>query len=361
VGGHSTRSQTRSISPAPEKNRGSTRRWSRPSLSQYGSVIFLVGLVVLFSLLRSNFATTSNTLTILDQSSVLAIMAGGLTICLVLNEFDLSIGYAATLSGVLATHWLASGDISLWPSILIALVAGVAVGIVNGTIVAYWRVNAFIATLGTGSVLQGVILWITGGSAAVVSNSTLLAIGQSKAFGIPVPVIIAAVVLIILWVGLNKTEAGRRMDAIGGNAAAARLSGLHVERYRLLGFVVCSVCAAISGVVLAGELGAGYSDAAVSLLLQAFTACFIGAATLRSGEFHILGTAIGVLLLSVAFNGLTQLGVATFWQNIAQGLILVAAMATASLSGRLRVRPTRRSAARRRCRDVTAEASPDAQ
>lgn len=311
------------------------------ALPRFGTLLGLGLLYLVFALLRpSTFPTGSNLLTILDQASLLGVVAGGLTICLVLGEFDLSIGYVATLGGVMATHWLGTSFSIGW--ILAALGAGMVVGLVNGYVVAYGRINAFIATLGTGAVVYGIVLSLTGGNAQQVQSTAFEKLGQGKIIGIPTQVIISAVILALLWVVLNKTEPGRRIDAVGANAEAARLSGIRVPRYRLLGFVLSGFCAAAAGIVLASELGAGYSDAGNNYLLQAFTACFLGAATLRDGEFHIVGTVVGVLIMGVAFNGLAQLGVAAYWQNIVQGTILVAALSIATITGRLQVRLGRR-------------------
>jgi ribose transport system permease protein len=309
---------------------------------RYGTILALLALIAMFSILKSGtFPTVSNSLTILDQAAVLAMIAGGLTICLVLGEFDLSIGFTVTLSGIMATYWLDT-KYSLTVSILLALATGAAVGLFNGILVAYGRINAFIATLGTGSIIEGLILWITGGKSTQVNNNTFINIGQAKVAGVPIPVVIAVILLIILWAFLNKTESGRRIDATGGNNEAARLSGIRVTRYRLLGFVISGTASGIAGIVLAAELGAGYSDAGSSFLLEAFTACFLGAVTLRDGEFHIVGTAVGVLILAVTFNGLAQMGVAAYWQNIAQGAILIGAVGMAGLAGRVKFLRRRR-------------------
>ena len=148
----------------------------------------------------------------------------------------------------------------------------------------------------------------------------------------------AAVILFGISFFLRQTEAGRRMDAVGGNAEASRLAGINVKRYRLAAFVLCAVIATIAGVVLA----AGRTGSAVTLvgnqgsyLLQAYTACFLGAETLREGEFHVLGTASGVLLMTVTFSGLIILGVPGYAQTIANGVILIAALTFAGLARKI--------------------------
>jgi ribose transport system permease protein len=307
-------------------------------VSKGGTVLALIVLAGLFSILRPHtFPTSSNLVTVLQQASVLGMISGGLTLVLVMGDFDLSIGYVSTLTGVTVCNFLAHG-MSVPLAVLLSLAIGLAAGVINGIIVAYGRLNAFIATLGTGAVLQGVIFWISGGGVAQqvpTKDSSFFDIGQSKVVGVPLPVIIAAVTMILLWFLLNKTEIGRRMDATGGNPEAARLSGIRTANYRFLGFAISGLCSGAAGIVLAAELGAGYSDAGIAFLLQAFTACFIGAVTLRDNEFHVVGTVVGVLILIVTFEGLAQLGVATYWQDIAQGGILILAVSITLVSGRL--------------------------
>jgi len=158
---------------------------------------------------------------------------------------------------------------------------------------------------------------------------------------IPLIALAAALVLFALWVFLNHTEAGRRMDAVGGNPEASRLAGINVKRYRLSAFLICATVGSFAGMVLA----AGRTGSAVTLvgnqgsyLLQAFTACFLGAVTLREGEFHIVGTVVGVLLMTVTFSGLIILGVPGYMQTIANGAILVAALTFASVARKAAVR-----------------------
>lgn len=307
-------------------------------MSKGGTVLSLIVLLVLFSILKPHtFPTSSNVVTILQQASVLGMISGGLTLVLVMGDFDLSIGYVSTLTGVTVCNFLSHG-MSVTLAVLLSLAIGLMAGVINGVIVAYGKINAFIATLGTGAVLQGVIFWISdGGIAQQVPEKDLafLAIGQNKVIGIPLPVIIAAVTMLALWFLLNKTEIGRRMDATGGNPEAARLSGIRTANYRFLGFTLSGLCSGAAGIVLAAELGAGYSDAGTGFLLQAFTACFLGAVTLRDNEFHVIGTVVGVLILIVTFQGLAQLGVQTYWQDIAQGGILILAVSFTVMSSRL--------------------------
>ncbi len=304
------------------------------TLGQLAPVIGLVALVAVFSIMRpSTFPTTANLLIILNQASLLGMVAGGLTIALILGQFDLSIGFTASLGGIVATQWL--DVVSVPVAVLLGIAAGLAVGLVNGILVAYVHVSAFIGTLGMGAIITGVILRITGGRANTGLSADFTAIGRTELLGVPMLVWISAAVLFLLWLFVGRTEAGRRLDATGGNYEAARLAGINARRYVAVGFVVSGCVAALAGTLAAARLGSAYPSAGDAYLLDAYTACFIGAVTYRRNEFHVGGTVVGVLILATVFNGLAQLGVEAYWQNIVKGGILIASVAAAGMSERL--------------------------
>jgi ribose transport system permease protein len=319
-----------------------SRRLLRPGIgiARYGTIIGLVVMVAAFSALRpERFPTWSNWQLILNSSALLAIVASGLTVCLVLAEFDLSIGFVVSLGGIFATEWISG--IGIVGAIALGLAAGAAVGIVNGFIVTQLGVSAFIGTLATGAVITGLITAITHGQPNSILPDGFNNIGQSRLggdSGIPTLVLIAVAVVAVLWVFVNRTEAGRRIDATGGNTRAARLAGIRVNRYRMIGFLLSSLCASLAGVLLATKLGSGYPEAGNVYLLDAFTACFLGAVTFHDGRFNIFGTAIGVLILSVVFDGLNLLAVPSFWQDITKGLILILAVALSGIVKRIAAR-----------------------
>jgi len=298
---------------------------------RWGTIGSLAVLVVTFSILDgSNFANSTNLLNILNQVSILAVIASGLTVCLTMGLFDLSIGSVATIGGYLALRWAV--DTGEGPKAYLALLAvvGVAVliGLVNGAVVSYLGVSAFIATLATASILDGVALGYSGTQTVATGVPVaVLNFGQAKVGPIPMPIVIMAIVMLLLWVFLERTQMGRHMYAIGGNAEAARLAGVRVKAYALLALVISALCAAMGGLVADSIIGAGRPYGVGSVyLLDAFAAAFIGAATLRPGRFHILGTLVGVLLLGVINNGLSILGADTYWQYIVKGVILIFAV-----------------------------------
>ncbi len=359
--------------------------------SRYGTIVFLVVLVVAFTILcelrlgEQRFLSGGNITLILRQSAVLAILSSGLTIALILGEFDLSIAAALTLGGAMFALFLSGQYVVTWPRIpftdigggllfpanwqktflfalLFSIIFGLIVGLINGIVVSYFGVSAFIGTLGLAGIVEGYLIRLTdgrsvplpknvtdtaqgtiGGWKAPESWSWTLSVGGKdftldlSGLSLPIIAVTGAVILIGISFFLRQTEGGRRMDAVGGNPEASRLAGINVKRYRLAAFVMCAAIAAVAGIVLA----AGRTGSAVTLvgnqgsyLLQAYTACFLGAVTLREGEFHVLGTAIGVLLMTVTFSGLIILGVPGYAQTIANGVILIAALTFAGLARR---------------------------
>ncbi len=317
---------------APQKPAFDWLSW----LARYGTLASLVLLLVIFTIGRpSVFPTVGNFLNILNQVSILGIIALGLTVCLVMGLFDLSIAAMATLGGWLATVLVFRGGPQIDPYLAVPLVllAATLIGVLNGTLVSYLGISAFIETLAMGSVITGVVLGLSK-SRTILSGipKEFLAIGQDYTLGIPNPVIAMLVVLLLLWVFLEHTQVGRNLYAIGGNQEAARLSGIAVKRYALIAMGISAACAALGGLVAAANLGAGRPQGVgETYLLNAFAAVFIGASTLRPGRFHIIGTFVGVLLIGVINNGLSIMGVPTYWQYIVQGLLLILALFSASV------------------------------
>ena len=302
--------------------------------ARYATIIGLALMIVIFSILSPDaFPTLNNFVNVLNQASLATIIAGGLTLAVVVGELDLSIGYAASLHGVLVTGLIVQDKLPITLAIVIVLALGALIGVVNGVIVTKLRVNSVIATLGVGTIIVGLAFAYSSGVpivAGVPEGFLQLSLGRWL-FGIPNPIIIMAVVVVGLWVLVERTAIGQEIQAVGGNPIAARLAGINVDRIKILGFVISAVCAALTGALLASRLGSGTTNAADSYLLTAFAAVFLGSATLRDGEFHVLGTFIGTLIIVFGFNGLNIFGAPTFSQYVFQGTILVVAVALSSL------------------------------
>jgi ribose transport system permease protein len=307
-----------------------------PFFAKYGTIVGFAVMVAIFSLLApAAFPTWSNFINVLNQASLTMIVSGGLTVAVIVGELDLSIGFAASAEGVLVTGLIVWDKLPVPVAILVVLAGGALVGLVNGFIVTKMGVNSVIATLGTGTVIVGLNFAYSEGAPIVAGMpDSFLDISLGRIWGIPHNVLIMAAVIAALWLLVERTSIGQMIQAVGGNPVAARFSGIAVDRVKILGFIVAGVCAALTGILLASVLGSGTTSAADSYLLSAFAAVFLGSATLRDGEFHILGTVFGVLIIAIGFNGLAIFGAPTFYQYIFQGAILIFAVGLSSL-GRL--------------------------
>ena len=305
-------------------------------LARFGTLASLAALLIVFSLARSDvFPTVDNLLNIMNQVSILGTMAFGLTVCLVMGLFDLSIAAMATLGGYVATFLLVQypDTIGVPLAVLISLAVAGVIGVFNGLIVSYLGISAFIATLATGSIITGAMLGISNSKTIITGiPDEFLIIGQGALFGISNPIVIMLAIGAILWLLLEHTQLGRHLYAIGGSAEASRLSGIAIKRYAPIALAICAVCAALGGLMAASVLGAGRPQGVGdTYLLNAFAAVFIGASSLRPGRFHIIGTFIGVMLIGIINNGLSVMGVPTYWQYIVQGVLLIIALFSAGL------------------------------
>ncbi|MET3577341.1 ribose transport system permease protein [Mesorhizobium robiniae] len=302
--------------------------------ARYGTIIGLLAMIVTFSILSPGaFPTVGNFTNVLNQASLAMIIAGGLTLAVVVGELDLSIGFAASLHGILITGLVVHDKLPIPLAVVIVIALGAVIGLVNGFIVTKVKVNSVIATLGVGTILTGLAFAYSAGVpivAGVPEAFLQLSLGRWLS-GIPNNIIVMILVLGGLWLLVERTPLGQEIQAVGGNAVAARLAGVNVDRIKILGFVISGMCAALTGILLASRLGSGTASAADSYLLTAFAAVFLGSATLRDGEFHVLGTLVGALIIAFGFNGLNIFGAPTFSQYMLQGAILIIAVGMASL------------------------------
>jgi ribose transport system permease protein len=317
---------TRRLSPAAKAALG--------IFARYATIIGLAVMIVAFSVLSPDaFPTFNNFINVINQASLAMIISGGLTLALVIGEMDLSVGYAASLHGVLVTGLIVHSKLPIPVALAVVIMLGGLVGAANGLIVTKLRVNSVIATLGVGTILVGLAFAYSSGVPIVadVPEAFLqLTLGRWL-FGIPNPIIVMALVVLLLWVLVERTAIGQEIQAVGGNQAAARLAGISVDRIKILAFVISGMCAALTGALLASRLGSGTTSAADSYLLTAFAAVFLGSATLRDGEFHVLGTLVGTLIIVFGFNGLNIFGAPTFSQYVFQGATLIIAVGLSSL------------------------------
>ncbi len=306
-------------------------------VGRYGALMLLVALIIAVSALEPNtFPTKENLINVLNQSALASLIAMGLTFALVAGEFDLSIGYNASLAGVIACSLMANSGTSIAVAFAIAVAAGALIGLANGLIVTRIGVNALVCTLGVGTIVIGLNYVIAGGLPISAGSRTksFIHLTLGEFLGVPYPIYIMAAVAIVAWVVLNRTVTGQSIQAVGGNPVAARLSGLRVDRVRVIAFVLCGICAAMTGVLLASRTGSASIGGGESYLLTSFAAAFFGSAVMRDGEFHILGTLTGVITVAIGFNAIALLGLETSWQYLFQGLILILGVGVSTLARR---------------------------
>jgi ribose transport system permease protein len=324
------------VNESTDTSETTRKRANLLGVAPYGTVVALVVLFAVFAVVKpSEFLASDNLLAILSQGSLLAIVAGGLTLCLISFDFDLSIGAMVSLGGLTVALLLQEG-VPASAAVGMVLLLGLMVGLVNGLVVVRLGVSAFIGTLGMLSILEGLGLWWAGGSAVPVLDANFASWATSKFAGLQLTVIIAVIWYSVLWVVLERTTWGRYLYAVGANQEAARLSGLRVRSTRVAAFMVCAGAAAATGILLTSQLSGAYQGAGDSYLLDAFAAVFLGAVTFRLGQFHIFGTAIGILLLAVLTNGLNIVGLPAYLVSILKGVVLIGAVSLAGLGGTLK-------------------------
>lgn len=306
-------------------------------LSRYGTLIALALVVIGLAVSTDRFLTADNILNVLRQSAVLATLATGLTLAVASGEFDLSTGSVASLAGILSTGMIVNEGYGTVVAVVVAVGAGVLLGLFNGALVAFLGIPSLIATLGSSAVAIGINYAYSGGASIYGSlPDGFRLIGQGYTGPIPGSIITGVVILLVGFFILEKTRLGRYMVATGSNSNAARVAGIRIKRYRMLGLVCSAGLAAFAGVILASYLGTGQPNGADAYTLTALTVIFVGMSTIRPGQANLAGTAVGVLLLGVVANGLNLLG-ADFWvQQLVTGLILIAAVTLAVLKEELR-------------------------
>lgn len=306
---------------------------------RWGVVFALLATIAAFSgLAPSVFPTLDNARSILGLSAPLMIATLGLTVVLVTQDFDLSMASQVGLTGAFAVLLIHNGNLP-WPmAVGAALLLGLGCALVNGVIVAVFGLPAFISTLALGTLYLGLEYQLTGEQTIFATDASgqfatgYTQLAQARPFlDLPMSVWTAAAVALLLWLLLEKTEFGRYLYAIGGNREAARLSGLAVTRIRILGFAVGSLAFALAGVTLTAQGGASLPNLGAPLLLPAFAAAFIGSSVGQHGQFNVIGTVVGVLLLQIVSTGLTILQLQSSAVLMVQAAILLGAIGLSAL------------------------------
>lgn len=295
-------------------------------------LLTLLALCVVTTLLTDRFLSPINLNNILVQSSIMAVIAMGMTFVIIGGGFDLSVGSTAALAACVAAMVMLKLGIAA--GVIAGILAGALVGLVNGIIIAYFRVNPFITTLGTMVLFRGVVFLITGGAPVEGPSglpASFVAFGSERLLGIHALVWVPIVLLIVLsWV-MHATPYGRHIYATGGGREAAWLSGIPVARITASTYVVCGALAGVAGVMLAARLQSGQPTAGEFYELTAIAAVVLGGAALHGGEGTLYKSVIGVFIMIILGNSLNLLNVDSYWQRVAVGAVIIAAAAADSL------------------------------
>jgi ribose/xylose/arabinose/galactoside ABC-type transport system permease subunit len=308
---------------------------------KYGTVLGALLIFVFFSVVAKNFFTPTNLLMLLRQMSMLTIVSLGFTFVMGAGGFDMSIGNATGLVNIIfAIVLLGTGN--FWLALLAALLLGLAVGLVNGVLVAYIGLPDFIGTFAVGSIVYGIKMLITKGNPISFTDTVpriFTFIGQGYVGPIPFPVILMAVFVGIAIFVLNKTSLGRRIYAIGGNAVASLYAGINVKRYRLITFLISGLSVAIVAVILTSRLGSAQPLAGEEFMLDTIAVVFLSTTMFGDGEPTGSGTFVGALIISMLNNGLTMLDVPYYFQYITKGTVVIFAVVLSVILGqKLRVK-----------------------
>ncbi|ART81637.1 ribose ABC transporter permease [Oceanisphaera profunda] len=306
------------------------RRWfSKEWLIAQKSLIALLVLIAVVSALNPNFFTVDNLLNILRQTSVNAIIAVGMTLVILTAGIDLSVGSVLALCGAFAAS-MVSMELSIFITLPAVLLAGFVLGSFSGLIVAKGRVQAFIATLVTMTLLRGVTMVYTEGrpiSTGFTDAGDIFAwFGTGYVFGIPVPVWLMAMTFLGAWYLLNHTRFGRYIYAVGGNEAAARLSGINVARVKMGVYAICGMLSALAAIIVTSRLSSAQPTAGTTYELDAIAAVVLGGTSLAGGKGAIMGTLIGALIIGFLNNALNLLDVSSYYQMIAKATVILLAV-----------------------------------
>lgn len=295
-------------------------------------LITLLMLCVITTLLTDRFLSPINLNNIFVQSSIMAVIAMGMTFVIIGGGFDLSVGSTAALSACVAAMVML--HLGIAAGVLAGVLVGAFVGLVNGVIIAYLKVNPFITTLGTMVLFRGVVFLITGGAPVEGPEglpSSFVALGSTRFLGIHALVWVPIILLVVLsWV-MHATPYGRHIYATGGGREAAYLSGIPVARITASTYVICGALAGVAGVMLAARLQSGQPTAGEFYELTAIAAVVLGGAALHGGEGTLYKSVIGVFIMIILGNSLNLLNVDSYWQRVAVGAVIIAAAAADSL------------------------------
>jgi ribose transport system permease protein len=312
-------------------------KWQR-LVPVYGLVILTVMLILLFSLLLPDtFPTMLNLKSIIAAKTIIAILSLAAMIPMACGRIDLTIGYGIVLWHILAISLQTMYGFP-WPvAVLVVLALGALTGLLNGLLVEVAKIDSFIATLGTGTVIYALALWHTGGRQMIgVLPDGFYALNSTMLFGLPITGFYVMALAIIMWIVLEYLPIGRYLYAIGANPKAAALNGIPVRRFVMGAFIASGTLSAVAGVLLASKLRIGQASVGLEYLLPALVGAFLGSTTIKPGRVNVWGTMIGVVILAVGIAGIQQIGGSFFVEPLFNGVTLLVAIGIAGYAQRRR-------------------------
>lgn len=298
-------------------------------LDKYRSLIALALLVVVVSILSPSFLTTKNIFNVLRQTAVNAIIAAGMTFVILTGGIDLSVGSILAISSAVCASMLVSGT-NIIVAVIIALVIGAVVGFLNGFVISKGKLQPFIATLATMTILRGLTLVFTDGKPITLGSGDLAVtfgkIGGGTILKVPIPVIIMIVVFLVCSYVLNNTTIGRHIYALGSNEDAAKLSGLNTDKIKIAVYTISGILAAVAGIILTSRLYSAQPTAGDGYELDAIAAVVLGGTSLTGGKGKISKTIVGALIIGVLSNALNLLDVSSYYQMMVKGVVILIAV-----------------------------------
>lgn len=329
--------ESNAVEPTKDELRGLTPLAKLLRLAPtYGLVILMFGLILLFSiLLPTTFPTARNVRAILSDKAIIALLSLAAMIPMVAGRIDLTVGYGIVLWHILAISLQTMYGLP-WPvAVGIVLILGVVTGVLNGILVEVARIDSFIATLGTGTILYALALWHTGGRQMVGAlPPEFYALSTTFIFGLPITAFYVLAITVTLWLVLEYTPVGRYLYAIGANQRAAELNGIPTRKFVIGAFVTSGLMTALAGVLLASKLRIGQASVGLKFLLPALVGAFLGSTTIKPGRVNVWGTIVGVMILAVGISGIQQFG-GSFWvEPMFNGATLLIAIGIAGYAQR---------------------------
>jgi ribose transport system permease protein/putative xylitol transport system permease protein len=301
------------------------RRMTRTELlSRYGMAAIFAILVVVLVVANESFRNPQNLINILQQNSIIGIVACGMLLMIVVGGFDLSVGAVGAMSGVVAAVVII--NVGILPGVIVALLCGLGVGLLNGTLIAKIGINPFVATLGTQVLIYGLLFVATDARPVYGMPAGFTWLGLGKIGPVPVAVVVFAIVLVITWIVLRRTTFGQHIYAVGGGRDASWLAGVNVDRVTVATYGIGSLFAALAGLVLLGQTNIGQPATAEAWPLAAIAAVVVGGVPLTGGVGGVGAALLGTLLLGVVANGLNLFSVSPFWQPAITGLVILVAV-----------------------------------